>query len=99
MNLAFCRTVVRRRKGRLMFFRPCDTIPPCHAKGVMIMARFVPKGKMSKKAQKELNSRRRVTWEFSPVTKAVESKKLYNRKKNSYDRHEDYGIGVFQFSV
>ena len=51
------------------------------------MARFIPKGKLSKKAQKELNRQRRVTWEFSPVTKTVESKKLYNRKKNSYDRH------------
>ena len=83
----------------LLFFLSCDTITPRHAKGVMIMARFVPKGKMSKKAKKELNRQRRVTWEFSPVTKTVESKKLYNRKKNSYDRHEDYGIGVFQFSV
>ena len=63
------------------------------------MAKFIPKGKLSKKAQKELNRQRRVTWKFSPVTKTVESKKLYNRKKNSYDRHEDYGIGVFQFSV
>ena len=61
----------------------------------MIMAKFIPKGKLSKKAQKELSRQRRVTWEFSPVTKTVESKKLYNRKKNSYDRHEDYGIGVF----
>ena len=61
----------------------------------MIMAGFVPKGKMSKKAQKELNSRRRVTWEFSPVTKTVESKKVYNRRKSSCDRHEDYGTGVF----
>ena len=66
---------------------------------LMIMAKFIPKGKLSKKAQKELNRQRRITWEFSPVTKTVESKKLYNRKKNSYDRHKDYGIGVFQFSV
>ena len=63
------------------------------------MAKFIPKGKLSKKAQKELNRQRRVTWEFSPVTKTFESKKLYNRKKNSCDRYEDYGIGVFQFSV
>jgi len=62
------------------------------------MARFVPKGKMSKKAQKELNRQRRVTWEFSPVTKTVESKKLYNRKRNSCDRYGDYGAGVFHFS-
>ena len=63
------------------------------------MVKFIPKGKQSKKAQKKLNSQRRVTWEFRPVTKTVDSKKLYNRKKNSYDRYEDYGIGVFQFSV
>ena len=67
------------------------------AKELMIMARFVPKDKMSKKARKELNRRRRVTWEFSPVTKTVESRKLYNRRKNSCDRHEDYGTGVFHF--
>ena len=60
------------------------------------MARFVPKGKLSKKAQKELNLQRRVTWEFSPVTKTVESRKRYNRRKNSHDRYEDYGMGVFQ---
>ena len=64
-----------------------------------MMAGFVSKNKLSKKAQKELNRQRRVTWDFSPVTKTVESKKLYNRRKNSYDRHEDYGIGVFQSAL
>ena len=59
------------------------------------MARFIPKMKLSKKARKELNSQRRVTWDFSPVTKTVESKKLYNRKKNSHVRNEDDGMGVF----
>ena len=62
------------------------------------MARFVPKDKLSKKAQKELNRQRRVTWDFSPVTKTVDSKKLYNRKKNAPNR-DDYGLGVFHFSV
>ena len=56
------------------------------------MARFVPKGKLSKKAQKELNRQRRVTWAFSPVTKAVESRKVYSRKRKARDR-EDYGPG------
>ena len=60
----------------------------------MPMARFIPREKLSKKARKELNRQRRVTWEFSPVTKTVESKKRYNRKKNSHDRSEDYGMGV-----
>ena len=62
------------------------------------MARFVPESKLSKKARKELNRQRRTTWGFSPVTKTVESKKLYSRKKNSHDRHEDYGMGVFQLA-
>lgn len=54
------------------------------------MARFVPKEKMSKKAQKELSRQRRVTWEFSPVTKTVESKKIYSRKRKVRNR-DDYG--------
>ncbi len=61
------------------------------------MARFVPEGKLSKKARKELNRQRRVTWAFSPVTKTIESRKLYNRRKNSHDCREDYGMGVFQY--
>ena len=60
----------------------------------MIMAGFVPTKKLSKKAQKELNRQRRTMWDFSPVTKTVDSKKLYNRKKNTRDRC-DYGASVF----
>ena len=60
----------------------------------MIMARFVPKGKMSKKAQKELNRLRRVTWEFSPATKKVDSRKIYSRKRKARNR-DDYGLGCF----
>ena len=48
------------------------------------MARFIPKEKLSKKAQKELNRQRRVTWDFSPVTKTVDSRKLYNRRIRYY---------------
>ena len=60
----------------------------------MIMARFVPKDKLSKKAQKELNRQRRVTWDFSPVTKTIDSEKLYSRKRNARNR-DDYGLGDF----
>ena len=63
----------------------------------MIMARFVPKDKLSKKAQKELNRQRRTMWDFSPVTKTVDSKKLYNRKRNTRDRHDDYGASAFHW--
>ena len=62
------------------------------------MARFVPKDKLSKKAQKELNRQRRVTWDFSPVTKTVDSKKLYNRKRNARNR-DDYSPGDFFIAI
>ncbi len=47
------------------------------------MKRFVPREKLGKKARKQLDSEQRTTWTFSPVTKKVESKKLYNRKQKS----------------
>jgi hypothetical protein len=46
---------------------------------LMIMAGIVPKDKLSMKAQKELNRQRRTMWSFSPVTRTVDSRKLYNR--------------------
>ena len=61
---------------------------------LMTVARFIPKGKLSKKAQKELNRQKRVTWEFSPVTKTVESKKIYSRKRKAQNR-DDYGLSFF----
>ena len=59
------------------------------------MAKFIPKAKMSKKAVRELAKQKRVTWDISPVTRKTESKKVYNRKKRSHDRYDDYGMGVF----
>ena len=58
------------------------------------MKRFIPREKLGKKARKQLDSEQRATWAFSPVTKKVESKKLYNRKKKPHDRYDDYGMGV-----
>ena len=55
------------------------------------MAGFVPKDKLSKKAQKELNRQRRVTWAFRPVTKTVDSRKIYSRKRKTQNR-EDHGL-------
>ncbi len=47
------------------------------------MNQFVPKKKMSKKARKLLAAKNRKTWAFSPVTRTVGSKKIYDRKKIS----------------
>ena len=59
-----------------------------------MMAGFVSKNKLSKKAQKELNRQRRVTWDFSPVTKTVDSRKIYSRKRKTRNR-DDYGPGFY----
>ena len=56
------------------------------------MKKFIPKEKLGKKARKQLDSEQRTTWTFSPVTKKVVSKKLYNRKQKSHDRDDDYGM-------
>ena len=53
------------------------------------MKKFIPKEKLGKKALKQLDSEQRTTWTFSPVTKKVESKKLYNRKRKAHDRYRD----------
>lgn len=56
------------------------------------MTNFVEKKKLSKKAQRALNNEKRQTWDFSPVTRTVESKKIYNRKRNLRERYgSDHG--------
>ena len=59
------------------------------------MSKFIPREKLGKKARKRLDGERRATWAFSPVTKKIDSKKRYDRKKNPHDRYDDYGMGVF----
>lgn len=59
------------------------------------MTKFVEKAKMSKKAQRELARSRRALWEVSPVSRKVESKKLYNRKRKPCTRYDDAGAGLF----
>ncbi len=57
------------------------------------MEKFVSRDKLSKKARKELDSQRRMLWQHSPVTKKIESKKLYSRKKKSHARDAG-GAGI-----
>ena len=63
------------------------------------MKKFIPKEKLGKKARKQLDTEQRSTWAFSPVTKKVESKKLYNRKRKAHDRYDDYGMGFSYPSI
>lgn len=60
------------------------------------MARLVSREKLSKKARKKLATQQRVTWALSPVTRKVESKKLYNRNKKSHARRDD-GHGILLY--
>lgn len=59
------------------------------------MKPFIPKQKLGKKARRQLDSAQRATWAFSPVTKKVESKKHYSRKRKAHDRYDDSGMGFF----
>ncbi len=44
---------------------------------------FIPTEKLGKKARRELNAAQRTLWVVSPISKKVESKKVYNRKKSA----------------
>lgn len=50
---------------------------------------MISKSKMSKKAQKELNKMKRVTWEFSPVSRVKPSKKVYDRRSYRHEQKAD----------
>ncbi len=45
------------------------------------MKKMVPKAKQSKKAQREMNGAKRVTWAFSPVSRIVPNKKKTEQAK------------------
>ena len=59
------------------------------------MAKFISREKLRKKARKELDNQKRAVWAFSPTTRKVESKKLYNRRKSAHAWKNDFGISAF----
>ena len=59
---------------------------------------YIPFGKLSKKAQKEMNTRKRKDWGgLNPVTRKPPNPKAYNRKKSS-DEACDKASYFFAFS-
>ena len=66
-------------------------------KEMVDMKTFVPRDKMSKRERKKLDAQNRTTWEFSPVTKIVKSKKVYDRKKQprNYEPYDSGGCSLF----
>ena len=63
-------------------------------KGRESMKKVIPREKLAKKARKALDAQRRATWSFSPTTRKVESKKIYNRKRKPHAGYEDPGMGL-----
>ncbi len=47
------------------------------------MNRFIPREKMSPKARRALDAKKRVLWTVCPATKRIDSKKAYNRRENA----------------
>ena len=59
------------------------------------MKAFVPYEKLSKKQKRELDSARRRNWGgVNPVSRRVESAKVYNRKKHRIGKG-DFDTGAF----
>ena len=48
------------------------------------MPKFIPRKKLGKKARRALDAEKRATWGFTPVTRKVENKKHYDRKKSAH---------------
>lgn len=59
------------------------------------MNRFVAREKLSKKERRQLDNQQRRTWEFSPTTKKIDSKKLYNRHRKTREIQNDWIRGFF----
>ena len=62
------------------------------------MEKFIPYAKLSKKKQKELNAKRRTTWDISPVTRKPEHSRAYNRRKAQRQWKDDSGAVLFYAS-
>ena len=59
------------------------------------MNRMIPLKKQSKRAQRAQHNRKRATWGgINPVTRTVENKKTYNRKKSPRWYNDD-STGIF----
>ncbi|MEG0769346.1 MAG: hypothetical protein RSG59_05430 [Ruthenibacterium sp.] len=60
------------------------------------MQKFIPFEKQSKKQQRAWNAAKRGTWStVNPVTRTVESKKIYSQKKLRSQEQQRSSNGVF----
>ena len=63
------------------------------------MEKFIPYEKLSKKKRRELDRQRRNDWgELKPVTRKIESGKIYKRKKAKPEEDPDFAfLLIFSF--
>ncbi len=62
------------------------------------MEKFIPYEKLSKKKRRELDKKRRGDWgELRPVTRKIESGKIYRRKKAKPEADSDFAFCYFFF--
>ena len=63
------------------------------------MKKAVSRKKLGKKARKALDAQRRAAWVFSPVTRKVENRKIYNRKRKPHAGYDDPSMGLALFWI
>jgi len=63
------------------------------------MTRFIPREKLGRKARREMDAKQRQTWTVSPVTKTVESRKKYNRIRESRNLRKEWSCGTFLYAA
>ena len=68
-------------KNLFDFAAKCNIILRHKSKRGVIMTKFVPYEKMSKKAKKFYDRQKRNEWTVKPTQRVKESKKLYNRAR------------------
>ncbi len=62
------------------------------------MEKFIPYEKLSKKKRRELNQKRRGDWgEIKPVSRKIESGKIYKRKKAKQEADLDASLFLISF--
>ena len=62
------------------------------------MSQFIPREKLGKRARRALDAQKRAAWSFSPVTRKVENKKHYDRKKSARAWKDDFSMSAFCLS-
>ena len=62
------------------------------------MEKFIPYEKLSKKQRRQLDRRRRNDWgELKPVSRKIESGKIYKRKKAKQEEDLDASLFLISF--